>query len=168
MNDTVSRGPIPNYWKKPFSPGEFVHVKSRTMDGFFEVAGHSPETGWIRVITPEGNEVAVYDWQARPDTRAVKVEQAKKFDDGKPRMDIVLGINGLDLVGQVFTHGAKKYGDFNWRRGDLAFRGRMLAACMRHLMRYATGEKLDKESGLPHLAHAISNLLMILDLESKQ
>jgi hypothetical protein len=41
----------------------------------------------------------------------------------------------------------------------------MAAAAVRHITSYLQGVKSDDESGNPHLAHAISNLLMILDLE---
>lgn len=94
----------------------------------------------------------------------------KKNDEDKPRMDIVLSIRGVEHVGQVFAYGAKKYDEFNWRKGgnSESFKRRMAAAAVRHITTYLQGTKLDAESGNPHLAHAISNLLMILDLECQE
>jgi len=39
----------------------------------------------------------------------------------------------------------------------------MLAAVMRHMMKFNGGEELDDESGLPHLAHALATLMMVFD-----
>ena len=35
-------------------------------------------------------------------------------------------------------------------------------ACHRHLQAWWSGERLDKESGLPHLAHAVCCLLFLM------
>ncbi len=54
-------------------------------------------------------------------------------------------------VGEVYGMGAKKYNDHNWAKGykwSLS-----TAAMLRHLFMWLRGEKLDKESGLHHLAH---------------
>lgn len=78
-------------------------------------------------------------------------EEGIKHDDGKLRMDLVPQ-GALFELAKVYTYGAKKYGDNNWRKG-LKW-GRVLAAIMRHLGKWAMGEERDKESGLLHLAHA--------------
>lgn len=98
-------------------------------------------------------------------------KKARKDDSGKPRFDILFSVRGLDDIAAVFTSGGKKYGDdFNWRKSagsdSGSFRNRLLAATLRHLYRHCTGEKLDKQSGKPHLAHACANILMIMDLEN--
>lgn len=59
----------------------------------------------------------------------------------------------------VLTFGARKYGAHNWRRG-LA-QSRLVAAACRHLYATIAGEPTDPESGLPHLAHATTTLLML-------
>lgn len=87
------------------------------------------------------------------------VREARKDDDGKARFDL-LPWDALEAVAQILTYGAKKYGDRNWEKG--MSRSRMFAATMRHLAAYAKGEKFDRESGHPHLAHAACCALMIL------
>jgi len=65
-------------------------------------------------------------------------------------------------VSQVCHMGAKKYGNKNYLKG--IHYDRLLSAAMRHYIK-GMGE-LDVESGLPHYAHYLSNLLMLLELIS--
>jgi hypothetical protein len=84
-----------------------------------------------------------------------------KHDQGKPRYDL-LPFRALDDVARVMDFGAAKYGANNWR-GGMRW-GRYLAAAMRHLAAWARGEADDRESGLPHLAHAAACCLILLEL----
>jgi len=84
---------------------------------------------------------------------------ATKHDQDKPRMDL-LPPEALIAVAEVLTYGANKYAAHNWRNG--LNHSRMVAALLRHLMAYQTGEDADPESGLPHLAHMACNALMLL------
>jgi len=92
-------------------------------------------------------------------------KKGMKFDgtDGgevKPRWDL-LPFGALTDVVRVLTFGAKKYDDDNWKHVEL-YQERYFAATMRHLVAWKTGEILDKETNLPHVAHAICCLLFIL------
>lgn len=84
-----------------------------------------------------------------------------KFDDTKPRFDLIPPRAELELA-KVLLHGASKYGPRNWELVDNHV-DRYIAACRRHLNAYMIGEKIDKESGLPHVAHAICSLMFILE-----
>jgi hypothetical protein len=53
-------------------------------------------------------------------------------------------------------------GDRNWEKG-LSF-CECFACAFRHMMKWFRGHDIDKESGLPHLAHAAWNLMAILHL----
>jgi hypothetical protein len=64
-------------------------------------------------------------------------------------------------MGDAFAHGARKYGDFNFR-GGLATT-RTLAAAIRHIYQFLDGEDLDSESGKSHLGHAMASLAMTID-----
>ena len=71
----------------------------------------------------------------------------------------------LDLTAQVLEYGATKYEPGNWKRADRKrYRQEYLSATCRHLYPSA-GEEIDPESGLPHLAHACCNVLMLLWME---
>ncbi len=86
---------------------------------------------------------------------------AKKFDQDKARIDLVPA-DALLKVAEIFTFGAKKYDAENWRHGEGLEWGRLYSASQRHLAAWLLGEDFDGESGLPHLAHAATNLFMLL------
>lgn len=83
-----------------------------------------------------------------------------KFDGGKIRYDLI-PVEALREVAKVYTMGAVKYADNNWRKG-IAW-GRIYAAVQRHLSAYWGGEDTDSESGLSHLAHAAWGMLTLLE-----
>jgi len=85
----------------------------------------------------------------------------QKDDCGKPQWDL-LPWAGTEQVVRVLGYGANKYGAENWRKIEAAER-RYFSAALRHLAAHARGEKLDSESGLPHLAHAAASLLFLLE-----
>jgi hypothetical protein len=98
--------------------------------------------------------------------------RARKDDSTKPWLEL-LPPRALILVGRVLTMGARKYTPNNWRlvmaARDKSLRSgtdRYLAAALRHLLAHMGGERLDPESGEPHLAHAVCCLLFILEHES--
>jgi len=92
-------------------------------------------------------------------TRSERSSLAVKYDDEKPRHDLLPG-DALDAIARVLTYGANKYAARNWEKGMNW--GRMLGAMMRHTWAFWQGEELDPESGLPHLSHAACCALMLL------
>ena len=79
-----------------------------------------------------------------PDTGAQKGSKPERFD--------LIPTEPEKWLARVYGMGAAKYDDHNWRKGyawSLSY-----AAMMRHLNAFWSGEDLDPESGLPHLAHA--------------
>lgn len=83
-----------------------------------------------------------------------------KYDGGKPMWDLLQWDAVEDIV-QILTFGAEKYGPYSWKEVTGA-RERYMAALMRHVKAWYTGETLDPESGRHHLAHAGCNLLFLL------
>lgn len=86
-----------------------------------------------------------------------------KFDNDKPQWSL-LPFKALKEVVDVLTYGAKKYAPDNWKKVPDA-RRRYIDAGFRHLTAYASGEKLDSETGKSHLAHAMCCLLYLLAFE---
>lgn len=86
-----------------------------------------------------------------------------KFDTNKMRFDLIPAI-ATEGLAAVLTYGAKKYKPNNWRSVDPE---RYVAAFERHWHAYISGELLDPESGLPHLAHCMTNLAFLLELGYK-
>lgn len=85
-----------------------------------------------------------------------------KQDEGKTRYDLVPP-EAEELIARVFTFGANKYGDREWENGKVVV-DRWYAATRRHLNAVRDGEYTDPESGLPHLAHAATGIIMWLTL----
>lgn len=87
-----------------------------------------------------------------------------KYDSGKPRYGLIPPLAEEELA-KVLTFGAEKYAPDNWRKVDDLTR--YVDATMRHISAYRKGEKLDGESGLHHLAHAMCCLTFIVELEKE-
>lgn len=92
----------------------------------------------------------------------------QKFDSGK--LPIFRGVykyfsRALRRIAAVSLMGYEKYGEWGgWAKVPDASE-RYADALLRHLSAYTTGEKIDPESGLSHLAHAAWNALAILELD---
>jgi hypothetical protein len=89
-----------------------------------------------------------------------------KNDQDKPRLDL-LSPAALLLAGQVLSHGAAKYGSDNWRKVPDG-QNRYYAAAMRHLLAWKQGERVDQESGLSHLAHALTCITFLIEFEDRK
>lgn len=87
----------------------------------------------------------------------------RKDDLGKVRYELIRP-KAYELWARVLTYGADKYGDHNWELLDNA-EGRYYGALIRHLEAWRRGQSLDEESGLPHLAHALTNIAILIELE---
>lgn len=87
-----------------------------------------------------------------------------KHDTGKPDMTLVPTL-AIEQMVRVMEFGAQKYGRDNWRHVQGAER-RYLAASLRHIFAHLRGELRDAESGEPHLAHALTCLAFVLELDA--
>lgn len=88
----------------------------------------------------------------------------RKDDGEKPRYDL-LPLLALEVEARVLTYGATKYAPDNWRKVD-GWRWRYFGAALRHLFAWFGGERLDPESGLPHLGHALCCVAFLAELDS--
>lgn len=86
----------------------------------------------------------------------------QRFDAGKVRLDLIPADVQLALA-QVLTHGAAKYAPRNFERGMPW--SKAYGPLLRHLNARCLGARVDPESGLPHLAHALCNLVFLLAWE---
>jgi hypothetical protein len=83
--------------------------------------------------------------------RVNKWTEGVKFDDNKPRFDLIAP-EAEEALARILTFGADKYEGRNWEKGMKW--GRVYGAMRRHLNAFILGEEIDKESGMPHLWHA--------------
>ena len=90
-----------------------------------------------------------------------------KYDEEKPPLALIPP-ECLIEIAKVFGMGAKKYGTHNWRYdvGDTSY-SRTYSSIQRHLQAFWQGEDDDPESGESHLAHAATQI-MILMIQTKE
>ena len=86
-----------------------------------------------------------------------------KYDNEKPKMHL-LPPNSIFEVAKVLTFGANKYDEENWRKLE-SLETRYISGALRHIFHHNSGDILDEESGLSHLAHAICCLLFTLEIQ---
>lgn len=92
-----------------------------------------------------------------------------KDDKTKPMAGVLLDFSrALQSVVDVGTYGAKKYTRTGWATVPEGSQ-RYLDAMMRHLLAMDVDpDGLDKETGLPHLAHVAWNALAVLELQARR
>lgn len=88
----------------------------------------------------------------------------RKFDDDKPRMDLIPPELNL-AVAEILKFGAAKYSDRNWEEGMKW--GRVFGAMMRHLWSWWGRSHMDNESGYSHLWHAACCLAFLIAYEQR-
>ena len=89
-----------------------------------------------------------------------------KYDSKKPKMNL-LPPKAIVEISKVLTFGAAKYDAENWRKLD-DLQNRYTAGALRHIFAHMDGEKLDPETNLSHLAHAMCCLLFKLEIELEE
>ncbi len=80
----------------------------------------------------------------------------------KPRWDLLP--KSVSVVVEVMTWGETKHSGDEWRRIE-GWRIKHFNSAARHLWSWWSGQRNDPESGLPHLAHTVARLLMLLELD---
>jgi hypothetical protein len=140
-------------WQR--NPAKYIRTVEQKLGGQIE---YDPKTEVL--LTETGVPVTDSSFKGHlTQRRDFFVQEPVKFDEGKNRLDL-MPTEALEQVGRVYTYGANKYHDHNWR-GGLKF-SRLYGATLRHLFAFWRGEDADSESGLPHLAHATFGLLGLL------
>ena len=79
-----------------------------------------------------------------------KVPIGIKHDQNKLPLEL-LDATALEGLTAVLSFGAKKYAANNWR-GGISY-SRLMASLLRHAFAILRGERIDSESGLPHIDH---------------
>ena len=87
-------------------------------------------------------------------------EQAKRRSGGKPPLSFI-PLSALEGAAQVFEFGAGIYGRGNWAKGMP--HDEYINSTLRHMAKMQDDGVMspDEESGIPHIDHAIANLLML-------
>ena len=96
------------------------------------------------------------------ENRESKIEAGKKYDHGKLRYDLI-PFDSLEKLAEVYSYGASKYEDQNWRKG-MSW-SRCIGAMLRHTFIWIRGETIDEESGCHHLAMSAWYCLSLMNYE---
>jgi hypothetical protein len=92
------------------------------------------------------------------DVESTERGSGARFNDGKVPLDLI-PLSALIECARVFDYGRKKYAAWNWAKGmDWSV---PYGCLLRHMAAWFDGEDSDPESGLPHLGHAMCNLVML-------
>lgn len=93
---------------------------------------------------------------------AVTTVGGTKYDSGKPDLSIVPYV-AIEQIARALMYGEQKYQRYNYLAGFNS--NRLIAATLRHVYAWNSGEDNDPESGLSHVAHALAGLSMLLDCQ---
>lgn len=87
-----------------------------------------------------------------------------KFDSKKTPLRL-LPVISLFRIAQVFGFGAKKYAENSWRskEHEPVSWMRTFESIISHLFLWAAGEECDKQSGMNHLWHAGTQLMILIE-----
>ena len=83
---------------------------------------------------------------------------ADRLNAGKLQWSLV-DFTALEPMVRVLMKGAQKYSPENWKNG-LSYTS-ILDSTMRHMTAFKAGEDLDPETGEPHTAHMLCNLMFL-------
>lgn len=118
-------------------------------------------------VYPSYRDLVKKQLQAEKVLGAVVPQQALRHNEGKPEMGYILEYpNALEALVRVMEHGAKKYARNNWKLGNKPD-SEYLDAAMRHLFKHNSEGYFDKESNCLHIAHAVWNLMTLIELNLK-
>lgn len=132
--------------------GHFIFMRKE--NGEYEIGYENESVGEFALL--ESNIVAPNSNENKPATsESIKND----FADKKPRWDL-LPIDELGGVVDVYTAGAKKYGENRWQNLENGV-NRYLGAFFRHLTAHKRGEQFDPEDGCLHLDKCIWNMIAV-------
>lgn len=127
----------------------------------------------VESVELNGASVSPYDiisalggWQQKTIRMVYIVALMLRLIEQKTKMDGTSSPNlrALEQTVRVLEFGAKKYAVGNWAKGmpwSVCF-----SCAISHLTSMTKGEEYDSESGLPHSAHAMCNLLFLRAYET--
>lgn len=81
-----------------------------------------------------------------------------RYNNGKPEMS-QLDPRFIMELAKLMTQSEKKYGKYNWALGQKYTT--TYDSLNRHMTAFLTGEEIDPESGIHHLIHCASNIMIM-------
>lgn len=84
----------------------------------------------------------------------------------KPARFDLIPVEALTKVAELYGRGAQKYAAHNWRKGYEW--SKSYAAMQRHATQFWSGEDIDEEMQLPHLASVVFHALALMTFMEEQ
>lgn len=128
-----------------------------------------------KILSVDGEYIMLHDFSQWYESDKFELFQRvnlfKESDEGANPKDLIgIAKPQLNLVppssiiyqSLAMKDGANKYNPYNWREKKVQATI-YLAAALRHLLTWLDGEDCAEDSGLPHLAHALGTIGIIVD-----
>ena len=139
---------------------EVIKRQANVKDCWFD-----DKEGLFHCLMFDGTEWTSPTGSAQDKWTKIKTSDFVKADSGKLQWSL-LPFEELRDVVRVLMLGAKKYTPDNWKKCDDVTRYK--DALMRHVISYVSGDTIDNESGLSHLAHAVCNCLFLMYFDNRE
>jgi hypothetical protein len=81
-----------------------------------------------------------------------------RFNEGKRKWSLV-DFESLEPMVEVLESALSKYNKNNWKKG--LYVNEMCESLLRHTFSFLNGEDNDKESGISHIGHILSNAMFL-------
>lgn len=88
------------------------------------------------------------------------MSEGKRYNSGKVRYDLLPNF-AINQMACVLSEGAKKYAERNWELGMEW--SKCIASLKRHIEKFESGQDYDEETGLLHIAHAMTNCAFLTE-----
>jgi hypothetical protein len=142
----------------PLVPDAYADLIKQTNDE--QTTCCRPLSDGEHLTVGEMRDVAAILRDATGETRVVNETTGGEKGTKPQRMELLPFDVLMRDVAPLYTAGARKYADHNWRRGydwSLSF-----GAMMRHATQFWSGEETDEETEAPHLASVVFHALALL------
>lgn len=138
--------------------GEFIHVKNQ-ITGIDKAVKRKEVSPILDArISDTGKVLNAKTADIYAKTDEAPASGADRLNAGKLQWSLV-DFTALEPMVRVLMKGAQKYSPENWKKG-LSYTS-ILDSTMRHLTTFKAGEDLDPETGEPHTAHMLCNLMFL-------
>ena len=138
--------------------GEFIHVKNQ-ITGIDKAVKRKDVSPILDArISDTGKVLNAKTADIYAKTDEAPASGADRLNAGKLQWSLV-DFTALEPMVRVLMKGAQKYSPDNWKKG-LSYTS-ILDSTMRHMTAFKAGEDLDPETGEPHTAHMLCNLMFL-------
>ena len=138
--------------------GEFIHVKNQ-ITGIDKAVKRKEVSPILDArISDTGKVLNAKTADIYAKTDEAPASGADRLNAGKLQWSLV-DFTALEPMVRVLMKGAKKYSPENRKKG-LSYTS-ILDSTMRHMTAFKAGENLDPETGEPHTAHMLCNLMFL-------